>query len=228
MLYQVARRVIGPPLKKYFSLTCEGADHLPKTGPAIVVCNHLNYLDPFIMGAVFDRPLHFMAKAELFEKRWLAWLLRKAYAFPVRRGRSDRQAIRHALNVLKEGHVVALFPEGTRSKTGELLELQRGAALLALHSGAPIIPMVILGGYEALAGGRKFPRRVPIRVRVGEPLTFASETVDSATITEVSRRIEETLLALLNKSGEGGRTRAGADNAWAGRKGYPAEGKASK
>src|SRR5690606_39457893 len=65
-------------------------------------------------------------------------IVRKAYAFPVRRGRSDRQAIRHALNVLKEGHVVALFPEGTRSKTGELLELQRGAALLALHSGAPI------------------------------------------------------------------------------------------
>lgn len=228
MLYRVARGALGPLVHRYFSLTCEGTEYLPASGPAIVVCNHLNYLDPFIVGVVFPRPLHFMAKSELFEKRWLAWLLRKVYAFPVRRGQSDRQAIRHALKILADGHVLALFPEGTRSRTGELQELQRGAAMLALRSRAPIIPTVILGGHEALAGGRKLPRRVPIRVRVGEPLTFDFPAVNSATITAASGRVQQAMLALYDQGDNGGPASAGADKASIQRKGYPAEGKTSK
>lgn len=225
MLYRLARRAFGPLVAKYFSLTSEGAHHLPESGPAIVVCNHVNYLDPFIMGVVFDRPLHFMAKSELFENPILGWLLRKVYAFPVRRGRSDRQAIRHALKVLQEGHVLALFPEGTRSKTGALQEFQRGAAMLALRSGAPIIPMVILGGHEALAGGRKLPRRVPIKVRVGEPITFDYPVWNSETISAASRRLHEAMAALFEAGKTDSGSSAGSDKAWAGRKSYPAEGK---
>ena len=220
MLYRVVQSVLRFIFPRYFDWTVEGAHHLPDDGPAILVSNHVNYLDPLAMGVVFDRPLHFMAKKELFEHPLFGWLLRKVYAFPVRRGQADRQAIRHALRILADGHVLALFPEGTRSATGRLQELQRGVAMLALRSGAPVVPMVLLGAHEALAGGRKVPRRGPLTVRVGPPLWFDNDVVNSPAVTEASRRIHEAMASLYPNGPAGGRGPAVAShNAFAARKG---------
>lgn len=223
MLYGVAHRLLRAVLPRYFEWKCEGAHHLPEDGAAIVVCNHVNYLDPLVMGVISRRPLHFMAKKELFDIPIFGWLLRKAYAFPVRRGQSDRQAIRHALKILQEGHVLALFPEGTRSRTGTLQELQRGAAMLAIRSKAPVIPMVILGAHEALAGRRLLPRRVPITVRIGAPLTFDYPVSNSETITAASQQIHRAMAALYEQGGGDGSSFVGADKALTGRKTYRAE-----
>lgn len=211
----------------YFQWRLTGARYLPETGPAIVVSNHVNYLDPMAMGAVSSRSLHFMAKEELFENPLARWFLRKVDAFPVRRGRADRNAIRHALRILAAGHLLAMFPEGTRSKTGELQELQRGAALLALKSGAPVVPMHITGAYEALAGGRKVPRRGPMEVHVGPPLHFEQRPrVDQEAVTEASARIHAALASLSDPGGEASgepdrRSRsAPINNGFGGRKRY--------
>lgn len=226
MLYRLVQRVLRALMPWYFEWTVEGADRLPDSGAAIVVSNHVNYLDPLAMGLTFRRPLHFMAKKELFDNPVVGWLLRKVHAFPVRRGQADRQAIRHALKILKEGEVLALFPEGTRSTTGDLQELQRGAAMLALRSGAPVIPMVILGAHEALAGGRKIPRRGPLTVRVGEPLTFDYNGSNSEAITAASHQIREALAALYPNGPGGGHTGVFDSNkGFAERKGYSTEGK---
>lgn len=226
MLYRLAQRALQVILPRYFDWSAHGAHHLPDTGPAIVVSNHVNYLDPLAMGATFDRPLHFMAKKELFEYPVFGWLLRKVHAFPVRRGKADRHAIRRALQVLADGHVLALFPEGTRSATGDLQEFQRGAAMLALRSGAPVIPMVILGAHEALAGGRKLPRRGPLTVRVGPPLHLHSGASDSDAITEASQRIHEAMAALYPNGAGAAHVRiTESNNHFRRRKSYSSEGK---
>lgn len=229
MLYRFVKRLLHIIFSRYFDWDCQGAHHLPDDGPAIVVSNHVNYLDPLAMGTAFSRPLHFMAKEELFKYPVFGWLLRKVYAFPVRRGKSDRRAIRTALKILDEGHVLALFPEGTRSATGDLQELQRGAAMLALRSGAPVIPMVILGAHEALAGGRKLPRRGPLTVRVGPPLHLQNAASDSNAITEASERIHQAMAALYPNGANGSRATTSpfveSNKGFPRRKGYPSEGK---
>lgn len=202
-MYNVVHFVLRNLMPRYFHWQSTGVEHLPAEGPAIVVSNHVNYLDPMAMGAVSSRPLHFMAKEELFANAFGGWFLRNVDAFPVRRGQSDRRAIRHALRILAEGHLLAMFPEGTRSRTGELQELQRGAALLALKSGAPVVPMVVTGAYEALSGGRKMPRRVPMAVHIGEPLRLGQPSrVDQAAVTAASDRIHAAIEALYSHTEE--------------------------
>lgn len=136
----------------------------------MLAINHLSMLDPIIVGALIPRPIHFMAKRELFEYPLLGWLLPRVYAFPVRRGQADREALTHALAVLRSGGMVGIFPEGTRSDRARLLELQGGTAFLALKSGAPVVPIAIVGTELAMPRGARWPRRVKVSVRVGEPL----------------------------------------------------------
>ncbi|HEY8417971.1 MAG TPA: lysophospholipid acyltransferase family protein [Limnochordales bacterium] len=232
MLYRVAQGVLRPLFAWYFRWRCLGFHHLPPSGPVILAANHVNYLDPLLIGAALSRPVHFMAKHELFRNRVLAWLLRHVYAFPVRRGQADRQAIRVALDRLAAGHVVGIFPEGTRSGTGELQDLQGGAALLALKSGAPVVPLAVVGIEQALdRGGRRFPRRAPVALKMGPPLHFGqAERVDRAALASTSQAIHNALTALL-ADGTGGETRrAGraavdADSAPLAGKRYASEGK---
>lgn len=204
-MYGVIHRFLSWLFPRYFDWRVSGAERIPGDGPLVMVSNHVNYIDPLALGAVSPRTLHFMAKKELFAYPLFGALLRRLGAFPVRRGAADRKAIRKALGLLSEGRVVAMFPEGTRSKTGELMELQRGAALLALKSGAPVQPLIILGAFEAMAGGRKVPRRgVPFEVRVGHPLYFDTpDRVDQAAVSAASRRIHEAMAALYEGAGEG-------------------------
>lgn len=202
MLYRFAQIILRLIMPTYFGLKVEGHENLPATGPAIVVCNHVNYLDPMAMGAALHRPLYFMAKEELFANPVFGWVLRNVGAFPVRRGQADRRALRHALKILARGDVLAMFPEGTRSVSGDLQELQRGAAMLALRSGACVVPMVILGAHEALSGGRWWPRRVPMQAKVGTPLYFEKpERVRRDEVAAASDRIHGAIAALYPRNG---------------------------
>ena len=165
--------------------------------------NHLSMLDPILVGAVIPRPICFMAKEELFRYPVLGRILRWVHAFPVRRGEPDREAIQYALRRLREGQVVGIFPEGTRSPDGRLLELQGGTALLALKSGAPILPVAITGTQRAMPKGAWWPRRVPVEIRIGhllpvEPTDPATST--RARIAATSQRLAASLSELLGQS----------------------------
>jgi 1-acyl-sn-glycerol-3-phosphate acyltransferase len=122
-----------------------GVERVPRHGPLIVVSNHAQWVDPVMLGAFFPRPVIFMAKHELWRRGWVAWIVERFGAFPVRRGEADREAIRQALGILEADGALGIFPEGTRSRDGILREPHPGVGLLALRSDAPLLPVGVAG-----------------------------------------------------------------------------------
>lgn len=197
MLYRLAW-IIMRIFFAFLGLRIEGSHNLPQKGAAIIVSNHVSNWDPIVVGISFKRPIYFMAKAELFENKFLARIFTWLNAFPVKRGSADRAAIRNALQVLEEGKVLGIFPEGRRNKTGEELEAQNGAAMLALKTNAPIIPVACIGTNHNLPIGWKNP----LIVRVGSPMfleEFKGQKVSSDILKKVSEKIMNEINLLLQK-----------------------------
>ena len=158
-LYALVRGVVSPLFRLYFRMHVSGAEHMPAEGAAIVAPNHKSFWDSFFIGVCTRRHLRFMAKTELIEARYGRLLVRLG-AFPVRRGQSDEDALETARTVLRQGGLLALFPEGTRIRDpDELGHPQRGAGRLALERGAPIVPGAITGTEKIFRGG--FPKPAP-------------------------------------------------------------------
>ena len=157
-------RAILPLIVK---IETKGLDNIPPTGPVVLVSNHLTNYDVFPMQMVIQRPLFFMAKSELHKNPIMDAALRSVGAFPVHRGQRDQWAIRHAAKVLENEQVLALFPEGSRSKGHGLRAGKTGAARLAIQKGCPIIPVAIAGTHMMF---KDFPKRTKIKFVVGEPI----------------------------------------------------------
>src|SRR3954451_24307709 len=145
VVYWIVRAILQPFFHLYFRLGRHGLDHIPSEGPVLVASNHRSFSDPFLIGTCLRRPLHFVAKVELFDKRWKAWILLALGAFPIRRGESDEEAMETARGILERGGAVGVFPEGTAVRTVPLGEPRLGAVRLALETGAPIGPVAING-----------------------------------------------------------------------------------
>ena len=169
-LYWLVRAALQPLIRVWFRLDRIGRDHIPASGPVILAANHKSFLDPWVVGVCLRRPVHFVAKRELFEKRWMGWLLNSLGAFPIRRGDSDGEAMETARLVLERGGALVIFPEGTRIRTEGLAEPKRGVGRLALETGAPVVPIAIYGSDRARRGW--IIRPVQVRVRCGQALTF--------------------------------------------------------
>jgi 1-acyl-sn-glycerol-3-phosphate acyltransferase len=172
ILYYVVRAILVPAMLAYFRLQRSGREHARFKGGLIVASNHRSFLDPFVIGGFLPwrRRLQFVAKVELFEKRWQGWFLSRLGAFPIRRGQSDEAAIDTARLIVERGGTVVIFPEGTRHRTGSLGRPKRGVGRLALETGAPVVPIAVMGTERARRGWRIRP--VWVRVRAGKPLTF--------------------------------------------------------
>jgi 1-acyl-sn-glycerol-3-phosphate acyltransferase len=169
-VYWPVRAVLQPFFRLYFRLTRLGREHLPAEGPCIIAANHRSFLDPFVIGTLVRRPVYFVAKKELFEKRWQAWFLNSLGAFPIDRGARDADAMGLAREILERGDVVVIFPEGTRTRPGALGHPKRGVGRLALETGAPVVPVAVIGTEAIRRGWRIRPHHV--RLRAGRPLTF--------------------------------------------------------
>lgn len=155
-----------------------GVPNMPRDGGVVLVSNHLSMLDPLILGALMSRQLHFMCKEELFRIPVLGWYLVHAGTFPIRRGEADRQALRHAEDLLRAGKVVMIFPEGHRSDKIGAQEARSGAVMLAGRTNCPIVPAAITGTEHLRLNrpfadvARGFLSRPRITVTVGEPVWF--------------------------------------------------------
>ena len=188
VLYWTLRAVLVPFFLVYFRMSRIGREHLPRSGPLLLAANHRSFLDPFVIGTLVRRPVYYMAKRELFEKRWQAWLLNALGAFPVDRGAGDRDAMTTALAILQRGDCVVIFPEGMRTRRGPLGEPRRGVGRLALETGAHIAPVAVIGTEHVRRGWRIRPRKV--RLRVGRPLRFPTVAEPSPKLAAgMTRRI---------------------------------------
>lgn len=182
----------------FLGLKSEGIHNLPEKGPVIIASNHVSNWDPVIVGISFKRPIYFMAKAELFSNKILGNVLKALHAFPVKRGQADRKALRYALEILEQGKVLGIFPEGARKKVVPDAQVQGGVAFIALKSGAPVVPVACIGT------DRGFPLgwTKPLVVRVGEPINlekYAGQKLSSSTLEQVSKEIMNEINTLLSR-----------------------------
>jgi glycerol-3-phosphate dehydrogenase (NAD(P)+) len=170
VVYLVVRALFQPFFHIYFRMVRIGREHIPAQGPVIIAANHRSFLDPFVIGTMARRPLYYVAKQELFRHRLQAWILNSLGAFPVRRGAGDEDMIGTAKAILARGDIVLIFPEGTRTRPGSLGKPKRGVGRLALETGAPVVPVAVIGTEDVRRGWRIRPRKV--RIRAGRPLRF--------------------------------------------------------
>lgn len=197
MLYNVCRAILKFILA-LMGFKTEGIHKLPEKGPVIIAANHMSNWDPVMVGVALKRPIHFIAKAELFENRIMSIMLSRLNAFPVKRGSTDIKAIRYALDILKDGGVLGIFPEGARKKLYPDAVVQTGVAMFALKSGAPVIPVACIGTDRTLP----FGWFEPLLVRIGEPINlsdFAGKKISSALLQDASLMIMNAVNALLEQ-----------------------------
>lgn len=174
-----------------------GRENVPKRGALIVVCNHLNNADPPILTASIPRRLFWLTKIEWFETPIIGRMFRMACMIPVRRFEADLKALRTCEKITKQGHALGMFPEGHRSDTGALIAAEPGSALIALRTGAPVLPVAIWGTEKV-----KLPRdiigRTHAHLRIGKPFTLArKEKVSREDVLEATDTIMKAIAALL-------------------------------
>lgn len=190
-LYPFSKFVVSTLFFPLFRIKIIGKEHFPKEGGVLLCSNHIHNFDPPIVGITCPRPVHFMAKEELFHLPILKNILPSIKAYPVKRGMSDREAFRTTLKLLKDGHVVGLFPEGTRSKTGELGKGLAGAGFFALKADAKVMPCAIIGNYK--------PFR-QVKVIYGKPLDFSELQARRASAEEATEVIMNEIRKLIEQN----------------------------
>lgn len=195
MWYWIFRAGCIITLKLFFRLKAEGLENIPQKSNFIVVANHASFLDPLIITAVVPKKIHCIVSRFLLKIPLLKWSLEKLEVLPA--GRSSKKAI----EFLTDNKVVGLFPEGGCSRDGKLREFRRGVALLAIKTGRPILPCAILGSYEALPVRAKFPKCLPIKVKIGKPIYLLKEfenVIDDIYLQEGIFKIRNKIQELIN------------------------------
>jgi len=168
--YLTIRTIFIPLLRLYNRMEVDGLESVPREGACILAANHASYLDAFVLGAACPRKVHFMVVRDQFEKWFARWFYWGMDAFPVNQDGWDGEAVKEALRRLARGEVIGIYPEGSRSFDGTIGEMKAGVALLARRSGAPVVPVSIVGSGAAFRRGSAIPLPRKIRVRFGEPL----------------------------------------------------------
>ncbi|MCS7253294.1 MAG: lysophospholipid acyltransferase family protein [Armatimonadota bacterium] len=209
----VLTQLIFPVL---FRFKVAGRENVPPNGALIVAPTHRSYVDPIFVGAALPRRAFYMAKAEAFEVPLLGAIMRAYHAFPVRREIFDRRAIRFAMHLLAHGEALVMFPEGTRNPHHELLQPKLGIAYLALQTGAPVLPVALMGTEGVMPIGEARLRLAPVEVRFGEALQFEllkGEKPERELLVSVAVEIMRALSNLSGRPFKPTRMRGGEINA---------------
>lgn len=195
MRYVILRTLAIVILKIFFRFKVEGIKNLPQKSNFIVVANHSSFLDPILIGAAIPKKIYWIALKDFYNKIWLRWVMNRTGSLPT------GSASENGFYLLMKNQNLGLFPEGTRNFDGNLREFRRGAALLAIKTGRPIVPCAILGAYQALPRTAKFPRFVQIKVKIGKPkylLKEFDEIIDDIYLQEGVLRIKNSVKEMLD------------------------------
>ena len=194
MFYKILKVIFRFTFNLLFSPKVIGAENVPKEGAMIMAANHMSNQDPPILGTYLPRTVGYMAKEELFKPAIAGAIIKSLNAFPVKRGASDRGAIKMALNILKKGLCLGIFPEGTRSRDGKLHKAQAGVSLIAAMSKAPVVPTALIGTNKIWSKEEKFPQ---LTIVFGEPIYYEGKSNDKAALEEFSQEIMKKIENLI-------------------------------
>lgn len=209
MFYFLVRWLLRIMCTVVFRMKVTGKDNIPRSGPVILASNHVSLLDPIVVGCAVDRRISFMAKHELFANRVFGTILKWLGAFPVRRGEADRKAFAQCFDVLRQGGVLGLFPEGTRSPDGRLMPAMSGTAIIATKTGAPVVPMAVIGTRRIWRKSAILPRPGRVEVRIGAPLYLGvaggwgtgNGEGNDASLASIGERIMKAISSLMDDVG---------------------------
>ena len=190
--YLAIRWLARQACRLYFRNGRRGKDNVPTEGGVLVAANHASFLDPVLVGVTTARPLHFVARRSLFRNPLFGWLIRNLNSVPINREGISKETLRVVLEQLKLGRAVLIFPEGTRSKDGQLGELRSGVIRLAQMGNVPVVPALVFGSYDAWGRSKRVPRPKKTAVAFGEPLVFDRK----ADAEEELQRLEASFEAL--------------------------------
>lgn len=191
--YFLGRSILIPIFKLLFFFQVKGKENIPKDGAYILCSNHLSNNDPIFLAVAQRRQIYYMAKVELFKNPIIGWILRKCGAFPVQRGAGDGKAINQAETIIKEGKLLGIFIEGTRSKTGEFLRPKAGAAIIAQQMNVPVIPACITPKNKKV---RPFQK---VKISIGKPLTPEQLGLSENSGGEAYRNASRMIMAEIQK-----------------------------
>ena len=197
LMWKICRAIARLFASSFFSVKSHGRHHVPRTGGVLLVANHQSYLDPILLGVHLRRHMSYLAKSELFANKYFGALIRALYAFPVKQGAGDVGAVKETIKRLREGHMLNIFPEGSRSTDGEIGPVLPGAALVVKKAGVPVVPVVIEGSYDAWPKGRKLFHPHPVSVMYGPPLDMRG--LGAREITQLIDRTLRTMFAELRE-----------------------------
>jgi 1-acyl-sn-glycerol-3-phosphate acyltransferase len=189
--WAVGRLTIGTAVKIVAPLRTYGAERVPRAGGLVVASNHFSWIDPPALGAASPRTLYMMAKVEAHRVPGLGQLMRSFGAFPVRRGESDREAVRMMRQIVREGNALGMFAEGTRQRSGVPGPVQPGAAMVALNEDVPLIPVAIHGSQRWRLGNF-----APVSIAWGEPITFEGLPRGGKGYREASKEVDRKIREL--------------------------------
>lgn len=196
-LYWLMRRLFWALTHLVCRCHVQGRDHVPLTGPLLIVANHLSWYDPILLGVVLPRRVWFFTKVEIFHWPLVSWLCRVTGQIPVHRGEADRAALEKALAYLRAGKAIVVFPEGTVERQEHMIAAHTGIALLALRSGASILPIAHIGTRRILRSGRGwFPR---VNVYIGAPYvpTLPTGVARKAGLKMITQEVMEQIAEML-------------------------------
>jgi len=210
VLYQLLKHIVlGPPLKLLFRPWVEGMDNIPAHGPAILASNHLSFSDSIFLPLMTPRRITFLAKAEYFTERGIKGRLKKGFfagvgQVPIDRsgGRASEDAIRKGIEILRNGDLLGIYPEGTRSPDGRLYRGKTGIARMALDAGVPVIPVAMINTFDIQPPGQVMPKIMRVGIKIGEPLDFSRYEGMSGDRFVLRSITDEIMYELMQLSGQ--------------------------
>ena len=202
MVYPIGKRIVPPLVRGLWVKEVNGLENLPKEGSFIIAANHASYMDHLVMSLLvehLDRKVHVLAKKEHFENFFERAWHRYVGAIPLDRQLGGKKALKQAVKALKEGKIIAIYPEGTRTLTGKLQKAKTGVARLALQSKVPVIPIGLIGTFEILPKGKYIPKLKRATMSIGKPMHFekyCNKKINKRVLMEVTTGIMKKISKL--------------------------------
>lgn len=193
LVIHILRPVIWVLCRAAFRVRFYGVENIPKKGPCLITPNHITYLDPIWITIPVSRRVHYMAWSKVFKIPGLGFLMRLFGAFPVNVDSTDTAAQRRAMNLVRNGQALVIFPEGGRTRTGEMMPFKLGAFRLALRYGVPIVPVTITGASEIWPAGRIFPRPGKLAITYHPPIHVeqVGDSISRSELKAMSRLVAQ-------------------------------------